>query len=1206
MTAQADTSTMVPSSVPGSGSSGPGASSGSGEHTCQSAAKSEPTDTSRLIAAAQPIKPEANQTNSSPFPPPKTDKPRPHVCGTCQRSFARLEHLKRHERSHTKEKPFECPACTRCFARRDLLLRHQQKLHQQGATSTRPRTGRRESTTGLPPNSANRVRKNSVASSVGGPTSTASMRPRANTISHIDPSALNSLLASHNASLGRGGGGQPGHSHHGSLSVLGGPSAFDYRGMSTAVGTHGLSHGLPKLDTHLGLGLGGGLRTAPIPGFGADEFELEKFFGTASTINPNQLHFNAGLPIHSPFNAFGNPFANNNAIEEDEFAWSAGLDSSMVFPGPNETAVDGSSPSAISTASQSGFSEVMADGSGQPTSAPMWHNPLVTHTNINPSTYSLDAMAPVFPELMMSNTISPKDLADQGANDFYISSPQPVATMSPTAGIPGMPNQYFQPPVAFHSDTVSISPSSMNGSARQSSVTSVSTDTLTDTTRQALVFNLSQALGYGMPQRKYSQPQVSSPLSVSNSSKPNSQVASLPSTIDLQRYVNAYIRYFHPHLPFLHIPTLSFDSPAYTYHLRTAGSFAHDSMVGGGGCLILAMSAIGALYEFEHNVAKELFDAAKKMILFYLDERRRAGLSAAVNGPNPASDSVNKPPLWLVQAMLLNLIFGHNCGDRQAAEVASTHCAALVSLAKAAGLDRPPSDAATSQSPSNQSIGDVEMSDESVGPEMPQNSSQCGIVDDHTQWIKWKQIEERKRTYFAIFSMSSILVSAYAHAPRILNSEIRLDLPCEEDIWSAENAQAWASMGGPLVAQSKGLPFNAAMTYLLEASTRQQTDRSLNSYQQPFGGDIAAGSSPESDIRPSTFGCYVLINSLHVYIWETRQRHTGRLWKTHETEAMHAQVEPALRAWQLAWRANPNHSIERPSPFGPLSADCIPLLDLAYVRLFVNLSRSKELLWQRDFDGMASELAKGVDIVAQADSTPDRIPESLESTTMGASNSPSAVNARDMDGVGDPSQAHGGNVIQPSSKRERHLRKAAFYAADSLSMADKLGSTYAEFTGRELPNSSAMCTFDCAQILAEWVATVQDRVGRFLGVLGKDEIDYTTVPAIMLLEEEDIKLLQKVADILHAADMKLAYDITSSSIPILGSLSNLSHCGYGTKLLILTAYMLAKSAVWPGEFSFHQMSAARSYHPVTHVMARALENHAQHINQRAEKSVTAS
>lgn len=70
---------------------------------------------------------------TEPIPPKsmliKTDKPRPFTCTTCTRSFARLEHLKRHERSHTKEKPFQCPVCERSFARRDLLLRHRQKLH---------------------------------------------------------------------------------------------------------------------------------------------------------------------------------------------------------------------------------------------------------------------------------------------------------------------------------------------------------------------------------------------------------------------------------------------------------------------------------------------------------------------------------------------------------------------------------------------------------------------------------------------------------------------------------------------------------------------------------------------------------------------------------------------------------------------------------------------------------------------------------------------------------------------------------------------------------------------------------------------------------------------------------------------------------------------------------------------------------------------
>lgn len=77
--------------------------------------------------------------------PDTATKAKPYVCLTCTRPFARLEHLKRHERSHTKEKPFCCdqagtiPGCGRRFARRDLLLRHQQKIHLFPNTSKRRR-----------------------------------------------------------------------------------------------------------------------------------------------------------------------------------------------------------------------------------------------------------------------------------------------------------------------------------------------------------------------------------------------------------------------------------------------------------------------------------------------------------------------------------------------------------------------------------------------------------------------------------------------------------------------------------------------------------------------------------------------------------------------------------------------------------------------------------------------------------------------------------------------------------------------------------------------------------------------------------------------------------------------------------------------------------------------------------------------------------
>jgi hypothetical protein len=90
---------------------------------------------------------------------------------------------------------------------------------------------------------------------------------------------------------------------------------------------------------------------------------------------------------------------------------------------------------------------------------------------------------------------------------------------------------------------------------------------------------------------------------------------------------------------------------------------------------------------------------------------------------------------------------------------------------------------------------------------------------------------------------------------------------------------------------------------------------------------------------------------------------------------MHRHIEPALKAWQAAWASNPHHSLERPNPygFGPLSADSIPLLDLAYVRLFVNLSRSKEKFWQRDYDGMAEELSRGMCFSEQSLPFPDLV-----------------------------------------------------------------------------------------------------------------------------------------------------------------------------------------------------------------------------------------
>ncbi|KAI9652974.1 MAG: hypothetical protein M1831_006303 [Alyxoria varia] len=243
-----------------------------------------------------------NSAAAPSIPSAKADKPRPHVCGTCQRPFARLEHLKRHERSHTKEKPFECNNCSRSFARRDLLLRHQQKLHQTGAPPTKKGGPRRESTSGAGPS---KVRKNSVSGNA---------RPRANTISHVDPSTLGMIAqAKQNVASASREAKPPPASDNGSMK----PS----RGMAAASGNHGNPQALPRLATHnLHSSSSEALRTAP-PGSNMASFNAMNSFppGCASTINPAHLHMSDPMSFcGSPFDGTTSPFTPQPMIKEEE------------------------------------------------------------------------------------------------------------------------------------------------------------------------------------------------------------------------------------------------------------------------------------------------------------------------------------------------------------------------------------------------------------------------------------------------------------------------------------------------------------------------------------------------------------------------------------------------------------------------------------------------------------------------------------------------------------------------------------------------------------------------------------------------------------------------------------------------------------------------------------------------------------------------
>ena len=1024
------------------------------------------------------------------------------------------------------------------------------------------------------------------------------MRPRANTISHVDQSAMQ-MIAAASASVAPPRVPQPhhGHNRHPSLANL--PNhGFEHTfgGMAAAMNQRGNPLGL-KIETMQSNSFNdftnGGLRTAPpLAALNAD-FDLETLmFGSAisaSTINPNALHYSDSPPSMameqaSPFgySSLGDMNSSTQPFD-DSFDWLTGFEHQMSF---NENVVDESSPSAISTTSQSGISDVMLDGSNHKAPAgtsAMWQSSVMGPPQM-PNPFALELNGSVFPDLLNGAPLSPQPATQKTTNDPYLSAPpQSMSSMSPSA-VSGLNPQSIDQTLGFPlgPDTLSSLSDGNHGASPVTTITDATRTTIVNALSQCFLPNGSRRLSFTSQASPPSTPNQQSSAAASSSSV---QASAMPSTQDLQQYVGAYLRYFHPHMPFLHIPTLSFDP-------NTPTSGQTDG-VGGSGCLILAMAAIGALYELEHTQSRELFEMAKKMIMYYLEERRKADVRkvdvrrTSVGGVDDTSshsqDGPANTPVWLVQAMLLCVVYGHNCGDKTANNIASTHCTALVSLAQAADLMRP-------MFVGHSDGQDTFMSDANSWKVKSEREEQI-------EWLQWKTMEERKRTLYAVFAMSSLLMSAYNHTPALTNSEIFLDLPSDEEFFSAESSTAFAAMGGVTAANHNRMTFHDALGELLRTNERQQQQqqKSANvSTQQNFGFVLDPDDLPKTDLKPSTFGCLILINALHNYIWETRQRHHNKVWTNEETEKMHRHIEPALKAWQAAWASNPKHRLERPNPFGlgPLSADCIPLLDLAYIRLFVNMARSKEKFWQRDFEGMAEEMSRGTEMTQNAIQSPSG------SDVMGFGNDASDTSSYNPQYISPSatdyqSEQVAGKASGPS-RREKHLRKAAFFAADSLAMSDKLDVTFADHTSRELPLQSAMCAFDCAQVLAEWVATLQDRVGGYVGILGHDDVDYTQVPAIMLLEEEDVKLLKRVEELLTSVEMKLKLDAAGDDLGTGNSISSESllsldgHNGYAAKILRFTAYCLKKAAVWP----------------ITHLSTHCLETQAIHTKARAEKSIS--
>ncbi|KAF5093696.1 hypothetical protein D0Z03_002309 [Geotrichum reessii] len=425
----------------------------------------------------------------------------------------------------------------------------------------------------------------------------------------------------------------------------------------------------------------------------------------------------------------------------------------------------------------------------------------------------------------------------------------------------------------------------------------------------------------------------------------------LPPLGDLQRYIDTYIKNFDTHFPFLH----------------HSMKFTNENAP-----LALSMAAIGALYLSESEVSENIFDISRCCVHVYLESRRE----------RKQNQQLESTPVWLVQTLLLGVVYGLFNEEILANQIAVAQANAVISLAKSAGL----------QNPSNLPI---------PGP--------MSTVQE--KWDYFIQVQTRIRTMHVVHIISCLLATGYNVTSSLRNADLKCGSPCDEKLWTAQTANNWwlalqkKESEGSLNNAIEGPDFTESLDRLLSGNTI------VNEISQ--------------------FTLLTLIYAIHLDIHQHRLEYGSGVESTRWLDLEKRRVEAMLRAWETTWSLSPHASLIPRTEDGSLMSDSIPMSSLAHVRLYLDLRKTKECFWKRDFAAMGLELDK-----IQAPTIVDPI------------------------------------TIKPLNT----LLEAASYAADTISLWEKHVSRWTlHGTTMQIFIHNIIALFDCGLIVSEFFFRLEKR-----------------------------------------------------------------------------------------------------------------------------------
>lgn len=215
----------------------------------------------------------------------------------------------------------------------------------------------------------------------------------------------------------------------------------------------------------------------------------------------------------------------------------------------------------------------------------------------------------------------------------------------------------------------------------------------------------------------------------------------------MQQYIGSYWLHFSDQMPILHKPTFSPD--------RTPN------------LLLLAVISIGAAC-LDRTHSPQVTRAGAQLSNF-LAWHLRWEIFMDVNFRPPAK-------LWIFQTLILLELYEKMYSTRELHERAHIHHATTITLMR---RGRSLIGRSAMDSPPNQ------RDDKSVmnGSRHSSTSAQAQTPDEW--WNHWITNETTRRTAFAAFLLDSIHATMFGHSTVMVAHEMRLPLPCDDQLWKA-------------------------------------------------------------------------------------------------------------------------------------------------------------------------------------------------------------------------------------------------------------------------------------------------------------------------------------------------------------------------------------------------------------------------------------